>query len=133
MYEHLVFFDGECPFCHRAVRHVLEIDEKSRFLFAPLGGETADDLLMGPQAPLKKANSLVLVENYQSTGRKFWVCSRAILRIYWLAGNGWGLLGIFCFLPGFIGDFFYRWFAMHRHQFKLKMPKEPGPKDRFLP
>jgi hypothetical protein len=32
-----------------------------------------------------------------------------------------------------LGDFFYRWFAAHRHQFKLKLPEEPGPQDRFLP
>jgi predicted DCC family thiol-disulfide oxidoreductase YuxK len=133
MYEHLIFFDGECPFCHRAVRHILEIDVNQHFMFAPLSGETADDILTGPQAELKRANSLVLIENYRSTERKFWIRSRAILRVYWLAGNGWGLIGIFSFLPGFIGDIFYRWFAVHRHQFKLKMTKDPGPKDRFLP
>ena len=132
MYEHLVFFDGDCPLCHRAVRHILEIDVGKRFLFAPLNGETAQKILIGPQAPLKKANSLVLAENYRSTERGFWIRSKAVLRIYWLTGDGWGLIGIFSFLPGFIGDLFYRWFAAHRHQFKLQMPQE-GPKDRFLP
>jgi predicted DCC family thiol-disulfide oxidoreductase YuxK len=133
MYEHLIFFDGECPLCHRAVRHIIEIDVHRRFAFAPLNGETAEDILTGPQAELKTANSLVLVESYQSTDRKFWIRSRAILRVYWLAGNGWGLIGILCFLPCFIGDLLYRWVAVHRHQFKLKMPQDPGPKDRFLP
>ena len=132
MHEHLIFFDGECPFCHRAVRHILEIDVHQRFVFAPLSGETAKDILSGPQAHLKKINSLVLVENYQSTDRTFWTLSRAVLRIYWLVGNGWGLIGTLSFLPGFVGDALYRWFAIHRHQFKLKMP-ETGPKDRFLP
>jgi predicted DCC family thiol-disulfide oxidoreductase YuxK len=133
MYEHLIFFDKECPLCHRAVRHILEIDVDKHFLFAPLNGETAKDFLIGPQAPLRSANSLVLVEHYLSTGRKFWVRSRAILRIYWLNGDGWGLYGIFSFLPGYLGDALYRWVAAHRHQFKLKMPGEPGPKERFLP
>ncbi len=133
MYEHLIFFDGECPFCHRAVRHIIEIDVAHHFLFAPLNGETARDILTGPQAPLKKANSLVLVENYQSTERQFWVRSKAVLRTYWLTGNGWGLIGIFSFLPAFLGDWIYRWLAAHRHQFKLKISQEPGPKGRFLP
>jgi predicted DCC family thiol-disulfide oxidoreductase YuxK len=132
MHEHLIFFDGECPLCHRAVRHILEIDVNKRFVFAPLNGETAGDILIGPQAPLRSANSIVLVENYQSTSRKFWIRSRAILRVYWLNGNGWGLYGILSFLPGWFGDFFYSWVAFHRHQFKLKMPADPGPKDRFL-
>ena len=132
MYEHLIFFDGECPFCHKSVRHIIEIDEKSRFVFAPLSGQTAEEILTGPLARLKKINSLILVEDYRSTDRRFWVESRAILRIYWLVG-GWGLIGILCFLPGFLGDPIYRWFAAHRHQFKLKMPDKPGPEERFLP
>lgn len=132
MHEHLIFFDGDCPFCYKAVCHIIAIDGNRRFVFAPLNGETAADILIGPQAHLRKANSLVLVENYQSTHRKFWIRSRAMLRIYWITGNGWGLLGILSFLPGFLGDLFYRWFAVHRHHFKLKMP-QAGPKDRFLP
>lgn len=132
MYEHLVFFDADCPLCQRAVRHILDIDVNEHLVFAPLNGNTADDILIGPQLNLRKANSLVLVENYQSTERKFWIRSRAILRIYWLVGNGWGLFGIFSFFPGFIGDFFYRWLAKHRHQFKLKMPDQPVPKNRLL-
>lgn len=133
MKEHLIFFDNECPFCHRSVRHILEIDADHHFLFAPLNGETAEKILIGPQEPLKKAGSLILVEDYQSTARQFWIRSRAILRIYWLAGQQWRLLGILSFLPGWIGDLLYRWLAAHRHQFKLKMPEEPGPKNRFLP
>lgn len=133
MNEHLIFFDSECPLCHRAVRQILEIDVNRRFLFAPLNGETARDVLSGPQEPLRKANSLVLVENYDSTDRKFWIRSQGVLRVYWLVGNGWGLLGIFSFLPAALGDFVYRWVAEHRHQFKLKIPNQPGPKDRFLP
>lgn len=131
MDEHLVFFDGECPFCHRSVRHIVQIDSERHFLFAPLTGKTAKDLLTGPQKPLVHANSLVLVENYQSTEREFWIRSQAIFRIYWLLGSR--ILGSLCFLPGWLGDIVYKWVAEHRHQFKIKMPHEPGPKDRFLP
>ncbi|MGB7977701.1 MAG: DUF393 domain-containing protein [Chlamydiales bacterium] len=133
MYEHLVFFDGECPFCHRSVRHIIEIDLHKRFAFAPLSGKTADEILTGPQKALRGAGSLILAEDYQSTGRRFWIRSRAVLRIYWLVGNGWGLVGILSFLPGYVGDWLYKQFALHRHQFKLKLPTDPGPKDRFLP
>ncbi len=132
MYEHLIFFDDECPFCHRSIQHIIDIDTHQRFVFAPLTGNTASDILIGPQEKLKRANSLVLVENYQSTERNFWVRSKAIFRIYWLVGNGWGLLGVLSFLPGFVGDPLYRWFAAHRHQFKMPMPKGPIPKDRFF-
>ena len=133
MNDHIIFFDDECPFCHKAVRHVIEIDRRKRFLFAPLRGKTAQEILTGPQKTLKSSNSLVLAENYQSTERRFWIRSHAIFRIYWLVGDGWGLVGILSFLPRWLGDFFYNWFAMHRHQFKLQIPEVIEPSDRFLP
>jgi predicted DCC family thiol-disulfide oxidoreductase YuxK len=131
--DHLVFFDDECPFCRKAVRHIIEIDKKKQFLFAPLRGETAREILSGPQKALRASNSLVLAENYQSTGRRFWIRSHAIFRIYWLTGNGWGLVGILSFMPRKLGDFFYNWIAAHRHQFKLQIPETIEPLDRFLP
>ena len=133
MHEHLVFFDGECPFCHRSVRHIIEIDVDRHFLFAPLSGVTAQDILIGPQEPLREAQSLILVENYQSSAREFYIRSRAIFRIYWHVGHGWGLVGVWSFFPCWFTDLIYRWLAAHRHQFKLKMSKELEPKDRFLP
>lgn len=133
MHEHVILFDHECPLCHRAVKQIIDIDVNKHFLFAPLGGETAKELLTGPQEPLRRANSIVLVEHYDSTHRQYWIRSRAVFRTYWLVGNGWGLVGILCFLPGGVGDFIYNVFAAHRHQFKLKMTRDPGPKDRFLP
>lgn len=133
MHEHLIFFDNECPFCHRTVRYILDLDKQKRFVFAPLKGETAENILHGPLASYAQANSLVLIENYQSTGRKIWIRSKAVFRVYWLIGDGWKIVGWLSFLPGVLGDFFYRSFAEHRHHFKLKPTKDAGPKDRFLP
>lgn len=133
MHEHLVFYDGECPLCHKAVRHILEIDTHKRFVFAPLNGETASHILSGPNGHYARANSVVLLENYQSTDRRFWIRSRALLRVYWLVGDGWKIVGWLSYLPGWIGDFFYRWVAFHRHQFKFKGNKELGHEGRFLP
>jgi predicted DCC family thiol-disulfide oxidoreductase YuxK len=133
MFEHLILYDHDCALCIKAVGHVLDIDVHRRFIFAPLGGQTAKTILTGPLKRYAEINSLVLVESYQSTERSFYVRSKAVWRIYWLAGNGWGGIGWLCFLPPWIGDFFYRCFAEHRHQFKLKPRKEPGSPDRFLP
>lgn len=132
MHEHLIFFDSECPLCHRAVQHILEIDPDKRFVFAPLNGETAGAILAGPLAHYRKINSIILLENYQSTERQFWIRSKSILRIYWLLGDGWKIVGWLSFLPSCIGDALYSWVAKHRHQFKLKPRGELGPKDRFL-
>ncbi len=133
MHEHLIFFDAECPLCARGVQHILEIDRDHRFVFAPLEGETARSVLSGPLHFYRKANTLVLLENYQSTEREFWIRSKALLRVYWLVGDGWKILGWLSFLPACVGDYFYSWVANHRHQFKLRPMKEIGPADRFLP
>ena len=131
--NHLIFFDDECPLCHQAVRHILEIDRDKKFIFAPLKGATADLILSGPLKPLSSCNSLVVIENYQSTDRKVWIRSKAIWRIYWLVGYGWKLFGWLFFIPSFIGDFLYRMFSEHRHQFKLKSRQDIKTEDRFLP
>lgn len=130
--SHIVFFDDQCPFCHQTVRRILEIDKKKQIFFAPFDGETASAILIGPQQPLRETNGLVLVENHDSTERKFWARSHAILRVYWLTGNGWGFFGCLSFLPCQIGDFIHKQFIAHRHQFKLQIPELPGPCDRFL-
>lgn len=133
MNDHIVFYDNECPLCRKAVRHIIEIDPGKKILFAPLNGETARRILTGPNQNLSRANSLVLAENYDSTHRRFWIRSHAMLRIYWLVEGGWGLVGILSYLPAWLGDFFYNWVAAHRHQFKLKMPEDLAPPERFLP
>ena len=133
MGEHLVFYDAECPLCNKAVRYILEIDTHKRFFFAPLNGRTAGEILVGPNERYKRADTIVLVEDYQSTSRQFWIRSRAILRVYWLVGDGWGIVGWLSFLPGWVGDLFYRWVAYHRHKFKFKGNPDLGHKDRFLP
>jgi len=133
MNEHLVFYDDECPVCHKGVQHVIEIDKNHHIKFAPLNGETAAKILTGPLAHYARANSLILIENYESTDRQFWIRSRALMRIYWLVGNGWGLFGWLSFLPGWFGDLFYKELARHRHQFKLKMTQHADASDRFLP
>lgn len=129
----IVFFDAECPFCHKAVRYLLSIDRGEKLTFSPLRGETAQKIFTGPQKKLLHMDSLVLVEHPDSTERSFFVRSRAILRIYWIVGGKWKALGVFSFLPAWLGDFFYKIFAIHRHRFRLPMGKDPVPGDRFLP
>lgn len=132
MEKHLVFFDRECAFCQRAVQWLISIDTKKVLLFAPFRGEMADQIFTGPLAHYRKANSLVFVENYDSTHRRFSIRSKAIHRIYWRIGGKWKILGLFSWLPAWMGDIVYRFVANHRHQFKLEPMHPLGPSDRFI-
>lgn len=133
MKEHVVFFDEECPVCHKGIQHITEIDKNHHIKFASFTSETAAKILTGPLSGYLRVNSLVLIENYQSTERKFWIRSRALMRVYWLVGNGWGLFGWLSFMPGWLGDKIYRKLGFHRHQFKLIMKERAAHADRFLP
>lgn len=114
---HLILFDGHCAICNLAVRHIVAIDKKKLFYFAPLESEAARTILDKDYGLILEANTIVLIEDFKKR-RKIWLRSRAILRIYWIAGRGWKLLGIFSFLPGQAGDLLYRLFSMNRYQFK---------------
>lgn len=132
MSRHLVFFNDRCPLCQRAVRHIIEIDHNKEFLFAPFRGKMASQVLTGPLAYLSKENSLVLAEEYQSTGRLFWSKFRASWRIYWLIGKRWKAIGLLFFLPKSIDDLLYKKYGAHRHQYSLDIREPAGPSDRFL-
>lgn len=129
--EHLIFYDGDCAFCYRAVLEVLKADEKQLFDFAPLSGETAKEILIGPNARYAKEDSLVLIESYRSSGRRFWLRSRGAFRIYWLMESYW--IGWLCFLPAWMGDWVYRLVANHRHRLRFGWERPEFKGERFLP
>jgi predicted DCC family thiol-disulfide oxidoreductase YuxK len=135
MTNHLVFYDGECGFCDQVVQFLLKADEHQLFLFAPLKGKTAQEVLKGLSLKDRKEDSLVLVENYGEPQEKVYILGKGAFRILWLLGGAWRLLGWISFLPSFLYNWAYRLFARYRHRFfadRCQLPR--GGKDqRFLP
>ena len=129
--KHLIFFDGDCALCYRSVREILKADDKEIFVFAPLGGKTAKEILIGPNAHYAKEESLILIEDFRSDERRFWIRSRGAFRIYWLMGSYW--IGWLCFLPAWMGDWAYRWVAKHRHRLRFGWERPEYQSERFLP
>ena len=127
--QRIVFFDGLCPFCHFWVQFLLKRDHNKEFLFAPLQGETARELL---SSELMSVNTIVLVEDR----KKIYTKSNAILRIIKILGGFRMILFIFKLLPISIRNFFYD--IMARNRFVLRKPLKhcPVPKpdlaSRFL-
>jgi len=129
--SHLIFFDGECPFCQNAVRRIYKWDQKKCFLFAPLQGKTAKVFFKETFEEKKKKNTLVLIENYKHSKAKVWMYGRGACRIFWLLGGKWKAIGWPCFLP-FGCDFFYKIIAHHRYSLSKKASLSL-PEDRTLP
>ena len=131
MNDHLIFYDNDCDLCYRMILHVIKLDREKLFLFASLEGETAKQILIGPNAHYAHENSFVLIENFRSDGREFCMRSQAIFRIYWLLGNRW--IGWLSFLPGRMCDWIYRGVAKHRHHLHFRWERKEFQNDRFMP
>ena len=107
----ILFYDGVCGLCNRAVDFVLKRDPEGRIQFAPLQGETAQTLLTA--ADVTDLNSMVLwVEG--TTYRK----SSAAVRVLWQLGPGWQLIGTLLWLiPRPLRNLGYSLVAGQRYRF----------------
>lgn len=123
----IVFYDGTCSFCNWAVQWLLWADGRQRFVFAPLDGKTASELL----DPAPSRDSLVLLE--QSSGSCL-MEGAAVLRICWLLGGPWAVPGLLHFLPSLPFDMAYRLVARNRYRLfsKDKSCRVPSDSTRFL-
>jgi len=135
-FEHLIFFDDNCPLCRASVKRIIQIDKEKLFCFAPLIGETARSILKGKHKKLLNTNSLVLVENFANKNKKYWIRSKGFFRIMWLIGGIYKMLGAFYILPAFLIDWIYKMIASYRHKISKKQNNslfKPKEKKRFLP
>lgn len=131
MGKHLIFYDGECGLCDQVVQGVLKCDKRKVFDFAPLQGKTAEERLKPPPS----ADTVVLIENYESQSKKY-ILSKAVFKTCWLLGGLWVLPGLLSFLPSFLFDWAYRSVASNRKRFFRQdycVIPPAGEASRFLP
>lgn len=126
----VIFFDGVCGLCDHFVDFVIARDGKRRFLFAPLQGITAADLLNVPDDAT--FDSVVLWDD-----GKMFQKSTAVVRILWKLGGVWRALGAILWLvPWPLRNVGYRMVARWRYRLfgrkeVCRMPK-PDERERFL-
>lgn len=106
--QNIVFFDGVCGLCNRAIDFLMRKDKKKVLLFAPLQGSTAAKLL--PYGEASSLSSMVYYSNGKISYR-----TKAILNLLWDMGGWWTLFSIFRIVPAFIRDIFYNWMASSRY------------------
>ena len=107
----ILFYDGHCGLCHRAVRFVLWAGRGGdRFHFAPLGGETFQKLVPNPQRA-GLPDSIVL----RTSEGKLLVRSAAMWHILRKLGGVWRAMAIvFGLLPRGLCDGLYDFIARRR-------------------
>lgn len=127
----IIFFDGVCAMCNAFVDIIIRIDRKQIFLFAPLQGTTAQELLP-PMSDNPEEWSMVYLDE---TG--IHQQSDASLAVYRRIGGIWGVLGWLRYIPRFIRDPVYRVIANNRYRWfgKKEACRIPTAeeRERFLP
>jgi predicted DCC family thiol-disulfide oxidoreductase YuxK len=115
----ILFFDGECGFCDRAIRFSMSHDTHGRLYAATLEGETARTALAPFRSMLVGIDSTVLylpaTPDRQASVQFHTDASLTVLR---LLGGGWAVLGMAGQLvPRWIRDNAYKAFAKRRFRF----------------
>lgn len=134
MKRDIVFYDGDCGFCHASVRHILMHDRRGRFRIAPLDGETFEALGLAPQL-LPRPDSLVVMRRsgglLTRSDAVLYIASR-------LGGTHRVLAGLAALVPRFLRDPAYAVVARVRRRLAPRpraiCPVLPaGLRRRFLP
>lgn len=114
----ILFFDGECGFCDRAIRFAMSHDTRRQLYAAPLQGETARMSLAPFATMLQGVDSTVLYR--PATSRRaamVQIHSDAAISTLRQLGGVWALVGLAgLIVPRWIRDTAYKAFAKRRFQ-----------------
>jgi predicted DCC family thiol-disulfide oxidoreductase YuxK len=109
----IVFYDGHCGLCDRAVKFVLKHDRSSRtFRFAPLQGTTYAARISAEQRARLPDSIVVLTEDGATLTR-----SDAFVHIFRRLGGGWRILAkTLRLIPRPVRDSIYDFVARIRYR-----------------
>jgi predicted DCC family thiol-disulfide oxidoreductase YuxK len=109
----IVFYDGHCGLCDRAVKFVLKHDRSGRaFRFAPLQGTTYASRVSAEQRARLPNTIVVLTEDGATLTR-----SDAFVHIFRKLGGGWRTLaGVLVMIPRPLRDLIYDFVARIRYR-----------------
>lgn len=106
----LLFYDGDCGLCHRAVKFVLKHERRDVIDFAPLDSEAFRRRVSESQRASLPDSLLVWTAD-----QRLLVKSAGVLRLGERMGGVWsGLAAIFGMLPAGFLDALYDFIARHR-------------------
>jgi len=127
----IIFFDGVCAMCNTFVNFALRIDRRELFLFAPLQGTTARELLP-PLSDDPGQWSMIYLDEKGIHDQL-----DASLEVYRKLGGVWRILSLMRYIPRSIRNPMYRILARNRYRWfgkkeQCRIPTE-AERRRFLP
>lgn len=106
----IIFYDGHCNLCNGFVNAIIKLDKKSIFLFAPLNGNHAKNLLKKNNIKNITVDSVVLFNNNSISYK-----SKAVIEILISLGGIYRFLVITKIIPRAILDWLYNIVAKNRY------------------
>ena len=127
----IIFFDGVCGMCNAFVNLILRVDRRQTFLFAPLQGATAREMLP-PLSDDAREWSMIYVDEAGVHDQ-----SDASLEVYRRLGGFWRLVSLLRYVPRALRNPVYRVIARHRYHWfgkkdSCRVPSQDE-QTRFLP
>lgn len=113
----IVFFDGDCSLCQGFIRFLIRVDRNQKLFFAPIKGETAQNLLSDQQREKDSVwgDSIAFYE-----GGVIFFASTAAIKSLASVGGGWRMIRALLFCPTTIRDKAYFLIAKGRHRWRKK-------------
>ncbi len=110
MGQEVLFYDGDCGLCDRAVRFVLVRDRSGRFRFAPIGGERYRAEIL-PRLAGDPPDALAVITD---EGRLLWRSDAVIYLLRGVGGPWRAVAGVLRLIPRIARDWTYRQVARAR-------------------
>ena len=106
----IIFYDGHCNLCNGFVNAIIKLDKKNIFLFAPLNGNHAKNLLKKNNIKNTTIDSVVLFNNNIISYK-----SKAVIEILISLGGIYRVLVMTKIIPRAILDWLYDIVAKNRY------------------
>jgi predicted DCC family thiol-disulfide oxidoreductase YuxK len=110
-HKNLILFDGVCNLCNNSVQFIIKRDKENLFIFTPLQGETARQILEYYNVNTQEIDSIILYRPNKGVYFK----STAALKIASKLGFPVNVAVILFIIPSFIRNWVYDFIAKYRY------------------
>lgn len=123
----IIFYDGHCNLCNGFVNAIIKLDKKNIFLFAPLNGNHAKNLLKKNNIKNTTIDSVVLFNNNSISYK-----SKAVIEILISLGGIYRVLVMTKIIPRAILDWLYNIVAKNRYSWFGKQDRCMVPDKKII-
>jgi predicted DCC family thiol-disulfide oxidoreductase YuxK len=132
----ILFYDGVCGLCNRAVQFVLRHDRAGRFRFAPLQSDLAHRILARHQRDARDLDTMSLLVDAGTRRERLLSKSDGVLAVLDELGGGWKLMTLARVLPRALRDRGYDFIVRRRYRWFGRYDQCPIPspdqRERFI-